>query len=299
MKKILLPMAFLGLFTLQTLAQDGASSDTSWKVSGVHNLLFNQASFSHWSAGGQNSLALNALFDYNFNYKKAKWNWDTKLKAGYGISNIDDFGWRKSEDIININSFVGHQASQYWLYSFFLDFQSQFAKGYNYLDDGSRTQISGAFAPAFVQFGPGMAYKRSDNFYINISPAASKLIIVADDYLSSQGAFGVDTGQTLNYQFGANAMAYLKFDIVKNVTLENKLLLFSNYLEDPQNVDIDNQLNLNMKINDFLTTYFGLQLIYDDDVLLPLSDAPDNTEFGPHLQLKQLFGAGFTYRFPN
>src|SRR3546814_14425089 len=83
-------------------------------------------------------------------------------------------------------------------------------------------------------------------------------------------------------------MAYLKLDVVKNVTLENKLMLFSNYLEDPQNVDIDNQLSLNMKINDYLTTYFGLQLIYDDDILLPLSEAPDNTEFGPHLQLQQL-----------
>lgn len=295
MKKRVIP--FL-IFTLSASLAAAQQSDTTWKVSGVHNLLFNQASFSHWSAGGQNSLALSAIFDYNFNYKKAKWNWDTKVKAGYGVSKIDDLSWRKSEDIININSFVGYQADKFWLYSFFLDFQSQFAKGYNYLDDGSREHISGPFAPAFIQFGPGMAYKRSDNFYVNISPAASKLIVVSDDYLNSRGAFGVDSGQALNYQFGANLMAYLKFNIVENVTLENKLLLFSNYLEDPQNVDVDNQLNLNLKVNDFLSTYFGLQLIYDDDVLLPLSDAPDNNEFGPRLQLKQLFGAGFTFRFP-
>lgn len=295
MKKALFPFVFFSFLINLSFAQE---ADTSWKVSGVHNLLFNQASFSHWSAGGQNSLALNALFDYNFNYKKGRWNWDTKVKAGYGISNIDEFGWRKSEDILSINSFLGHQFSEYWLYSFFLDFQSQFAPGYNYADDGSRTLISKPFAPAFIQFGPGIGYKRSNNFYFNISPAASKLIVVTDDFLSSRGAFGVDTGQTLNYQLGANAMAYLKFDVVKNVTLENKLVLFSNYLEKPGNVDIDNQLNLNMKINDYLTTYFGLQLIYDDDVMLPLSDAPDNTEFGPHLQFKQLFGAGFTFKFP-
>ncbi|HYH56132.1 MAG TPA: DUF3078 domain-containing protein [Anseongella sp.] len=298
MKKFISALAFAGLFAVPAKAQEADTAAAPWKVSGVHNLLFNQASFSNWSAGGQNSLALNALFDYNFNYKKGQWSWDTKLKAGYGISNIDDFGWRKSEDIININSFVGRQANQYWLYSFFLDFQSQFAPGYNYASDGARTHISGPFAPAFIQFGPGMAYKRSDNFYFNISPAASKLIIVNDDALSARGAFGVDTGETMAYQFGATAMAYLKFDLVKNVTLENKLLLFSNYLEDARNVDIDNQLNLNMKINDYLTTYFGLQLIYDDNILLPLSDAPDNTEFGPQLQLKQLFGAGFTYKFP-
>lgn len=300
MKKFILSLILLaGVFSIQqAAAQEADTAAGPWKVSGVHNLLFNQASFSNWAAGGQNSLALNALFDYNFNYKKGKWSWDTKLKAGYGISNLDDLGWRKSEDIINVNSLLGHQLDQYWLYTFFLDFQSQFAPGYKYADDGSRTLISKPFAPAFLQFGPGIGYKRSDNFYFNISPAASKLIIVSDDVLSSQGAFGVDSGETMEYQFGANAMAYLKIDLVKNVTLENKLLLFSNYLEDPQNVDIDNQLNLNMKINDFLTTYFGLQLIYDDDILLPLSDAPDNTEFGPRMQLKQLFGAGFTYRFP-
>lgn len=294
MKKFLISL----VFTLFVSHQAFSQADTAWKISGVHNLLFNQASFSHWSAGGQNALALNAIFDYNFNYAKGKWNWDTKVKAGYGISNIDDFGWRKSEDILSINSFLGHELSQRWLYSFFLDFQSQFAPGYNYADDGARTLISNIFAPAFIQFGPGIGYKASDNFYFNVSPAASKLTVVADDFLSSQGAFGVDTGQTVNYQLGANAMAYLKLEIVKNVTLENKLVLFSNYLEDFKNVDIDNQLNLNLKVNDFLSTYFGLQLIYDDDVLLPLSDAPDNTEFGPHLQLKQLFGAGFTFKFP-
>ncbi len=296
MKKIVCSLSFCLFFANLSLAQE---SDTTWKISGVHNLLFNQASFSHWSAGGQNSLALNALFDYNFNYAKGKWNWDTKLKAGYGISNIDDFGWRKSEDILSINSFLGHQLSKRWLYSFFLDLQSQFAPGYTYADDGDRTLISNILAPAFIQFGPGIGYKQSDNFYFNISPAASKLTVVADDFLSSQGAFGVDTGQTVNYQLGANAMAYLKFELVKNVTLENKLVLFSNYLENPKNVDVDNQLNLNLKVNDFLTTYFGLQLIYDDDILLPLSEEPDNTEFGPHLQLKQLFGAGFTFKFPN
>src|SRR3546814_299219 len=170
MKKTLLLLAFSTSFVHLSTAQE---ADTTLKVSGVHNLLFNQASFSHWSAGGQNSLALNALFDYNFNYKKGKWNWDTKLKAGYGISNLDDLGWRKSEDIINVNSFVGHQLNKFWLYSFFLDFQSQFATGYNYASDGSRTQISGPFAPAFIKFGPGIASNRSNHFYVNFSPEAS------------------------------------------------------------------------------------------------------------------------------
>lgn len=297
-KLIFLLMIVTGLF-YQTQAQDveSASADTAWKISGVNSLLFNQSSFSNWAAGGQGAVALNALFDYNFNYSKARWNWDNKLKAGYGVSNIEDRGWRKSEDILSINSLLGYKINKYWQYSFFLDFLSQFAKGYRYPNEGPRTYISNILAPAYLQFGPGISYRRSENLYFNLSPVASKLIIVTDDELSAQGLYGVDPGKKTEYQLGANFSAYYKVGLVKNVTMENKLQLFSNYLDKPQNVDVDYQLNLNMKINDYLSTYFGLQMIYDDDVLLPLINDQGQEYLGKRLQLKQLFGAGFTYRF--
>ncbi|MBN96646.1 MAG: hypothetical protein CMC56_01875, partial [Flavobacteriaceae bacterium] len=46
---------------------------------------------------------------------------------------------------------------------------------------------------------------------------------------------------------------YYKFDVMKNISVENILNLYSNYLEDPQNVDLDHTLNLVMTVNKFIS----------------------------------------------
>jgi hypothetical protein len=65
-------------------------------------------------------------------------------------------------------------------------------------------------------------------------------------------------------EFGASITAYYKFIIMANVSIENRLNLYSNYLDDPQNVDIDYQMNVVMRINKYLTANVALQTIYDD-----------------------------------
>jgi hypothetical protein len=51
-----------------------------------------------------------------------------------------------------------------------------------------------------------------------------------------------------------------------NVSIENRLNLYSNYLDNnPQNVDIDYQMHLVMKINKYLSANVALQTIYDDN----------------------------------
>ncbi|MBS1528374.1 MAG: DUF3078 domain-containing protein, partial [Bacteroidetes bacterium] len=145
-------------------AKDSVKKDTAWKIHGENTLLINQASFSNWAAGGVDAVALNVLFDYDFNYKKDKWSWDNKAIVGYGLSKQNGTGWRKNDDRIILNSLLGYAAAKYWLYTFYMNFQTQFTNGYAYDANNNRTLISGAFAPAYLTFGPGFAYKRSDNF---------------------------------------------------------------------------------------------------------------------------------------
>src|SRR6185312_4199408 len=99
MKRALLLLAFLtasiAAFSQTPAApKDTAKKDTAWKIHGNNTLLINQASFSNWAAGGVNAVALNALFDYDFNYKVDKWSWDNKAIIGYGISKTNGTGWR-------------------------------------------------------------------------------------------------------------------------------------------------------------------------------------------------------------
>ncbi|SMO37138.1 DUF3078 domain-containing protein [Solitalea koreensis] len=272
-------------------------SSKIWNIHGINSLLISESSFSNWVAGGNNALAGNVLFNYDFNYAKEKWSWDNKVILAYGISKQADNDWRKTDDRIILNSLLGYKAAKYWLYTFFLNFQTQFAPGYDYPDVGDRILISKPFAPAYLSFGPGFAYKRSDNFRINFSPLASRFTFVSDDFLSDLGSFGVDPGQNLRYELGAYLDLYYRAELLKNMEFENILKLYSNYLEKPQNVDFDYTFNLFMKVNKFVSANFGLQLIYDDDSRLPFDDGAGGTVYRPKLQFRQVFGAGLSYRF--
>jgi hypothetical protein len=293
MKKITL-LLVLSCVGLLGYAQDAPKADTTkrWTIHGENTFLINQSSYSNWSAGGVNAFAGNLLFNYDFNYKKDIWSWDNKVILGYGLSKQQDAGWRKNDDKIVLNSLLGRQAAKYWLYTFYMNFQSQFTKGYDYTTE-PKTLISNFLAPAYLTFGPGFAYKRSDNFRINISPAAARIIMVNDDYLSSIGAFGVTPGNKSLFQFGASLDAYYKINLVQNISLENILKLYSDYLHKPGDIYTDYTANLFMKVNKFVTVNAGLQLIYDGKTRIPNEDG--STKIA--LQVKQIFGAGLTYKF--
>ncbi|MBS1530582.1 MAG: DUF3078 domain-containing protein [Bacteroidetes bacterium] len=276
--------------------KDTTKKDTLWKIHGVNTILINQASFSNWAAGGVNAVALNVLFDYDFDYKKGKWNWDNKAIVGYGLSKSDGIGWRKNDDRLILNSLLGYQAAKYWLYTFYTNFQTQFTNGYSYDANNNRTLISGAFAPAYLTFGPGFAYKRSDSFRINISPFAARITFLDNDSLSNVGAFGVLPGHKSLFEFGASVDAYYKFNIAKNMQLENILKLYENYLKNPGNVYADYALNLYMKVNKLVTVNFGVEVINDPNALIPQT-VNNVTTSHSLFQVKQIFGAGLTYKF--
>lgn len=296
MKKIVLIFALVST-AFFGYSQDLPKTDTTkrWTIHGENTFLINQSSYSNWSAGGVNAFAGNLIFNYDFNYKKDKWSWDNKVILGYGLSKQQDLGVRKNDDRIILNSLLGRQASKFWLYTFYMNFQTQFAKGYNYTNN-SKTLISNLLAPAYLTFGPGFAYKKSDNFRVNISPAAARVIIVNDDELSNKGAFGVDPGKKTSFEFGASLDAYYKVNIAENISLENILKLYSNYLDKPQNVYTDYTINLFLKVNKFVTVNAGAQLIYDDNTQIPF-EKDGVLSSHPALQVKQIFGAGLTYKF--
>ncbi|MBD1425878.1 DUF3078 domain-containing protein [Sphingobacterium arenae] len=275
-----------------TLAQD---TTKTWTIKGENTFLINQSSFTNWAAGGVNSFAGNLILNYDFNYKKDKWSWDNKVLAAYGQTFQKETDWRKNDDRFALNSLLGYEASAYWMYTFFMNFNTQFANGYKYTDTG-RDKISAGFAPAYLSFGPGMAYKRSDNFKVNLSPAAARFIFVTNDSLSNVGAFGVDPGKKSRFELGASLDAYYKVNLMENISLENILKLYSNYLEDPQNVDVDYTANLFMEVNRFITVNAGVQLLYDDNTNVPKVRNGIETE-GPGLQVRQILGAGITYKF--
>ncbi len=252
-----------------------------WTKKGTFTFLANQATFNNWLAGGQSNISGNIGLNYDFNYKSEKWNWDNKIIAGYGLTKIKGQDVQKSDDRLVFNSLAGRKAGGYWYYSLFFNFQTQFDSGF---DKDSGIKTSHFFSPAYFQFGPGMLWKKSDNLKVNIAPATSKLVMVHKHFTEFGPSFGVEQGETTRFEFGAAINAYYKFNVMENVSFENILNLYSNYLEDPQNVDIDYTLNVVMKINKYLTTNFAFQTIYDDNAFRGF-------------QTRQVIGLGVTYGF--
>ena len=275
---------FLTLFvTVTTIAQETTIDTTKhWSRKGVFTLLANQSSFDNWLAGGQNNFAGNANINYDFNYKNGDWNWDNKIIAAYGLTKIKGADTQKTDDRIEFNSLLGKKASGNWFYSAFFNFKTQMDTG---LDPATRTtKISHFFSPAFFQLGPGMLWKKNDNLKVNFAPATSRVILVHDHFTEFGPSFGVEQGETTRYEFGAAINGYYKFQIMENVSVENILNLYSNYLEEAKNVDIDYQLNIVMKINKYLSTNFAFQTIYDDNAF-------------KGFQTRQVIGVGFNANF--
>jgi hypothetical protein len=279
----------------------GQAADTleGWNKSGVFSLNMSQASFTNWAAGGQNSVALNGLVNLGANYKMGKSAWDNALTIGYGkmIQKGNDLGWVKTDDRIDFQSKYGHKATDKWYYSGLMSFRTQMDNGYNYPD--TENKISDLLAPAYLLFSLGMDYKPNPQFSMFLSPLTSKNTIVMDDDLSAMGAFGVDPGKKFRPELGAYAnFSFKKDELVKNVNFLTKLDLFTNYLKNPQNIDISWEALLVMKVNEFISATVNTHLLYDDDVLIKIDEGSEGEPvMGKRAQFKEVIGVGLTYRF--
>ena len=308
MKRILLAATII-----LSLAVQAQEKDTTWKKGGDAGFNFSQSSFTNWAAGGENALSLTAFTNVFANYKKGENTWDNSLSLAYGMIQTGHTAIRKNEDKIDFTSKYGRYAfAKHWYYSALVTAKTQFADGYNFPNDS--LAISRFAAPLYATAALGLDYKTTDNsFTLFIAPATLKTTIVNDQSLADQGAFGVEAaerdslgyvttlGKKARYELGGYIRAQFKKDIAKNVNLATKLELFSNYLDRPENIDVNWELLLNMKINKFLSANLATQMIYDNDIPVAV-ERTDATGVkvmgtGPRLQFKEVLSLGLSVKF--
>ena len=294
-----------------SFAQNSTSADSvkHWKFGGTYSFTINQVSLTNWQAGGENSVSGNTILNVFGNYSKNKFSWNNNLTLAYGLSQIGDESLRKTDDRIEFNSSVGYTATKNWDYTAFAIFRSQFTDGYDYPNDSDL--ISTFFAPAYVLGGLGMEYKPNDWFRINISPATGKITFVTNQELANQGAYGVEEaeydtagniltkGENVRYEIGGSVKIIIKKDLMENVSVQTQVDLFSNYVENPQNIDVNWDFLLNLKVNEWLSASLSTNLIYDDDINIIVEEDPEGNAVkkGPRTQFRQIFGAGLNIKF--
>ena len=269
--------------------------DTSyWKFGGLGSIALSQVSLTNWAAGGENSFSGNILANGIANYKKDKTTWDNLLILGYGLMKQGSTGTRKTDDRIDLSSKYGRYAFEHWSYSALFNFNTQFAEGFAYPNDS--VAISKIMAPGYINLALGMDFKPSDNFTLFIGPVAGKITFVLDDTLSSHRAFGVEAGKKVRYEFGGLIKSMYTREIVKNVTFLTRLDLFSNYLHNPQMIDVNWEVLLNMKINKYLSANLNTLLVWDDDIKFNNQGLIDPNGKSK-VQFKEIFGIGLSATF--
>lgn len=297
MKK--LPVLILLLFSFNLIAQEETNEvpPNGWQNEASIQLLFNQSAFNkEWTGGGTSSIAGNLTVNYEENYRMDRFSWSNKFFGNYGLTKIkgDEYA-RKTSDRLEINSIAGLQmVESNWYYSYFANFRTQFDKGYEFNtnpDTGeiTRVETTNFLSPGYLQTGPGLMWKKNEDFVINIAPATARFIFVDSKFTSVPGYvdgeyFGVDAGKSNRFEFGASLSGFLKTKIMENVTMENNVNFYSNYLDKPGNIDIDYLMNMDLAINKYLSANLIFQAIYDDNAV-------------GAFQIREVFGLGVNYIF--
>ncbi len=285
----------------QYLRAQEAEEDTTrlWTYTGAGSLGFSNVVLSNWAGGGENSISLSTLLDFKATRQTDQSKWANYFNFNFGIARVggDENLFKKTNDQIILGTAYDYNLAKNWSATAGLEVRTQIAPGYTFARDSSGNEIedqliSEFFAPGYLYTNLGITYKNK-LLSVTLSPASNKLTFVLNDSLSEAGAFGVDPGDKVRSEVGATLNGVFEFSPIENITFKTTLLLFSNYANNPQNIDVDWTTLLVFKVNKFFDASFGTRLIYDDDILIEQEDGTSKQA----VQYSQVLSINVGYKF--
>lgn len=274
---------------------------------------FSEVAFVNWNAGGNNSISALGKARFERNYKFRYIQWDNYMEMAYGLNVQENQKLRKTDDAFRVSSTVGFQRDTIsnWYYSVKANFNTQFSNGYKYPD--RENPISRFMAPGYSFLGAGTSYITKDQkFNLYISPITQKVTFVLDEELANKGSFGVqkavtdaegniiEEGKKTQIEFGFLVTNQWQTTLMKNTVLKNRLSLYTDYLRKFGNVDVDWEMNIDLRVNKYILTSIGTHILYDDNIKFDeqKNEAGIVTDPGrPKIQFKQTLGVGISYAF--
>lgn len=268
-----------------------------WTTNGTIVFNLDQWAYSNWAKSGDNRLTF--LIDNKglAKYKKGKLSWTSDYWYRFGVIKSEGRQLHKNVDNMRITSNLSHVAFKKLNYSVKGQFITQLFPGYR--SPGDSIAISRFMSPATLNLGGGMVYVIDKGFSINLQPISGKFTFVMDTLTAAHARYKLDPGSRLKSEFGATMYINYKKLLWKNINMTSKLKLFSNYLNNPQFVDVDLTTQFTLKVNKYVSTSLYVHIIYDDDIIIPFYEWIDGvktkTGEGKRVQLQEHFGITFTY----
>lgn len=253
---------------------------------------------------GQNRLGLGGATNFFAKYKDGRRAWDNLANWQFGLQRLgsgviaqgatEKIPFQKAIDELRLNSKFGYKTSDTSKFFYTLDgsFFSQITPTYNdaglpgnfpkALSDTSLL-LSKFFSPATITISAGMDYKPTPNLSFYYSPIGAKFLIVSNDEIAATGiqgnpvtkdADGVITNfKNVDAQFGSLVRAnYANKFMEDRLAYTSALLLFSNYLHNPENIDVDWTNELAFNIFKGFQLALTANLFYDHDIMVQITD---------------------------
>ena len=299
-----------------------------WTSSLKTNVSLGQTSLTNWAAGGDNTVSLAAFIDANANYKKNEMFWNNRLQLDYGFLYASSKPIiQKNTDRIYLESKWGYktESMKNFYFSANYDFKSQFAPGYEYKTPSveglenlpmkdkvqawmdARKPLSGILSPAYTNLALGIDWTPAKWLSVNLAPLTGGFVIVEDVRFRQSYSMplrkewegiteGVPTDgsqlRSARFEFGAQLKVDAKVNVNDNFSYSTQVVLFSNYLDKPQNMRVNWDNRIDWKLAKYFSFTVTTNLIYDDKVMI-FSEKDGKTH--QRIQFKESVAFGFTY----
>lgn len=199
-------------------------------------------------SGGDNSIALTAVFNLKHTFTKNLFSIENKVTAKLGYNRMkveitNDNGdtesngiWFKNQDEFEISTAPSFKMSKNWSYGAIAKFRSQFVNGYVSRTQQERSDRKSSFmTPGYLDVSLGFTYKSPKEKFpitVNLSPIALNATF-AENYLIRKEngyTYGIeDPDHTSKYEGGSSVQIDFDRTFGKSEFLRYRTMLYSFY----------------------------------------------------------------------
>jgi hypothetical protein len=257
-----------------------------WDYGWVAGLNGAQASYSNWSQGGVNNIAVSGNSTFRTFYREGKFSYGFLINTRYGKTRIDGEGTRKTDDRFSIrNRFLydlGGDESHFSVYGN-LNFRTQFDRGFEYGEDEGDPDIliSNFLSPAYITESVGLLYRPSEQLSFEAGLGLQQTIVQDESVLANR-QYGVPDGENFRNEAGANLGVSYQRNISSNIVLSSTAETFTNLNKSLSSTDLYFSNEFIGNLNDFINTSLRFDIAYDDD-------------FSDELQVRQSITVGISF----
>lgn len=231
-----------------------------WQHDVLGALALSQVALKDWSQGGENALAWTLSLDGKTVNDVPKSNWSTTYKFAFGQTKLGDQSVRKTDDKIDLETLFTYKLGVYVNPYVAATLKTQFAKGFQYGDDGSETAASKLFDPAYITQSSGFGYEP-------IPQVKTRLGLALREIVTSEFTGFADDPETAELEKtkvdgGLESVTEVAWKFAGNTLLTSKLELFTAFKQIDE-VAVRSDSTIATKVSKYITVKFNVQIIHD------------------------------------